>query len=248
MPDETSIAKAASIQIPHFWYDLLGRIVPGAFLLVGLFSNDWQVSLVTFVHKFVGDFPLTSQTFGFFLFFAAASYFAGLFLGAISYWIVDVPLAAISPLTWESISARSYPQLTGTLEKYVRTVEQQAKIISTPPLLRPRWLGALRTRIMNHRRVMRCSEVLAHSLWTWNPALAALVSRWAADALAGRSVAVVSLGLMVFQRHSLSLPTQITLFVLFAAGIQIHLHYRGKQANAFYLAALSGFGASQVGA
>ncbi len=117
MGAEGDVPKQISGMIPHFWFDILGRIVPGAFLLVGLFSEDWHQSLTSFLHKFAADFPLTTHSVGFFLLFSAASFFVGHFLGVLSYYLIAWPVAFIWPVKKESIRPLSELPLPEMLKR-----------------------------------------------------------------------------------------------------------------------------------
>src|SRR6266478_4249041 len=151
--------------IPHSWFDILGRIVPGAFLLVGLFSEDRPQSLTSFLHKFAADFPLTTHSVGFFLLFSAASFFVGHFLGVLSYYLIAWPVAFIWPVKKESIRPLSELPLPEMLKRCMEGFTPES---SDHP------------RIRAHNMIAKQSEALAHWLWIRSPELAILVSRWSA--------------------------------------------------------------------
>jgi len=237
---ENSVPKQIGGAIPHFWFDVLGRIVPGAFLLVGLFSEDWQQSLTSFVHKFAADFPLTTHSVGFFLLFSAASFFVGHFLGILSYYFIAWPVAFLWPITERSVQPpRELPipnVLKNCLERFMSESEKSAGKHSKAYQLLAFWDYS---RIRTHKVIAKQSEALAHWLWIRGPELAILVSRWAADSLAGRSVAIASVILLTSKWHGTSWQIKSSLLILFLCGVMTHYHYRNKNiTNAFYFSAM----------
>lgn len=227
MGAEDVVPKQVSGMIPHFWFDILGRIVPGGFLLVGLFSEDWHKSLTEFVHRFAADFPLTTHTVGFFLLFSAASFFVGHFLGVLSYYFIDRPIAFFSPIKRESVGTPDELPIPEMLKTCLKGFESETSKSASEE--------SRYQRMRKHDLVVRQSDALGHWLWIRSPELAVLISRWASDSLAGRSVAVASGILLVIKWPLLSWSIRIFLFILLLCGVSTYHYYRNKVATrAFY--------------
>jgi hypothetical protein len=254
---EDTVPKQIGGVIPHFWFDILGRIVPGAFLLVGLFSEDWQQSLTSFVHKFAADFPLTSSSVGFFLLFSAASFFVGHFLGILSYYLIAWPVALFWPITEKSVQSPSELPIPEALKNCMqRFMSRTSETMESSSGEKPNGLTAsARTRkhskayhllafwdnprIRTHRMIAKQSEALAHWLWIRSPELAILVSRWSGDSLGGRSVALASGILLVSKWPCISQPIKAFLLILFFCGATTHYYYRNKSiTGAFYFSTM----------
>lgn len=228
MGAEDSVPKQIAGVIPHFWFDVLGRIVPGAFLLVGLFSEDWQQSLTSFVHTFAKDFPLTSHSVGFFLLFSAASFFVGHFLGVLSHYFIAWPVAFLWPIKKGSVQSPNDLPIPQMLKNCMESFMCDTKDTS-----------GKHAGVRTHKIIARQSEALAHWLWIRGPELAILVSRWAADSLAGRSVALASVILLASKWHGTNWQIKVFLVILFFCGVMTHYHYRNKNiTNAFYFSAM----------
>lgn len=244
MGAEGDVPKQVSGIIPHFWFDILGGIVPGAFLLVGLFSEDWHQSLTSFVHKFAADFPLTTQSVGFLLLFSAASFFVGHFLGVLSYYFIALPVAFLSPIKKGSVCEPDnlpLPEMLKTCMKRFASESNKSSASSgsegagAAPAPATSKIDQFRT----HKAIAKQSEVIAHWLWIRSPDLAIILSRWAAEALGGRSVALVSAILLMSKWRCLSWPICASLLILFFCGVATHYHYTNKKiTNAFYFSTM----------
>lgn len=225
---EDVVPKQVSGMIPHFWFDILGRIVPGGFLLVGLFSEDWHKSLTEFVHKFAADFPLTTHSVGFFLLFSATSFFVGNFLGVLSYYFIDRPVAFFWPIKRGSVGTPDELPIPEMLKTWLKGFESKTSMSEAND-------GASEAsryeRMRKHDLVVRQSDALGHWLWIRCPELAVLVSRWGADSLAGRSVAVASAILLVIKWPLLSWTIRIFLLILLLCGVSTYHYYRNKVAT-----------------
>jgi hypothetical protein len=219
---EADVPKQISSVIPHFWFDILGRIIPGAFLLVGLFSEDWHTSLTSFVHRFAADFPLTSDSVGFFLLFSAASFFVGHFLGVLSYYFIAWPVAFLWPVKRNSVPKASELPIPEVLKRSISAASE------TPPSTHSPLAFWRHQRILEHKQIAKESETLAHWLWIRSPELAALPSRWAADALGGSSVALVSAVLLALKWSCISTSVKTLLILLFFCGVKTHHYYKNK--------------------
>ncbi len=244
MGAEGDIPKQVSGTIPHFWFDILGRIVPGAFLLVGLFSEDWHQSLTSFVHKFAADFPLTTHSVGFFLLFSGASFFVGHFLGVLSYYLIDRPVAFLWPVEEESVCSPEKLPLPEMLKACMKSFTSESgkssrSSGSEEPGASAAPVTSKMDRFRKHKMLAKQSEAIAHWLWIRSPDLAIIISRWTAEALGGRSVALVSLILLISKWRCLSLPIRASLLILFFCGIATHCHYRNRSiTNAFYFSTM----------
>jgi hypothetical protein len=89
--------------IPHFWYDIIGQIVPGSYLIVGLYWLGFRSATVgTFIQKYL----TTNHTnhsgeirfFPLLVVFAFSAYFIGGVLGSFSHWLVQLPVRKLKPI------------------------------------------------------------------------------------------------------------------------------------------------------
>lgn len=156
--------------IPHFWYDIIGQIVPGSYLIVGLHWLGFRSTTIgAFVQKYLTTIlPNNSGEIRFFpvlVVFAFSSYFVGGAIGPFSHWLVQVPFRRMWPL--------AVPAHTITL-------------------LEPIFGTTKATDIERIRR--QCTWIT----WKCAPELAIIFSRWDAMAFAARSIALSSMCLLLF--------------------------------------------------
>jgi len=105
MDEDSGSPERVGGLIPHFFFDLIGRIVPGAFLLLSSYVLvDPQLELLGRTKDLFKDFPFLGSA-AVLLAFVAAGYFVGLLLGAISY-VIEHVWARWKPLTIGNVWSR----------------------------------------------------------------------------------------------------------------------------------------------
>lgn len=103
MADISSL-EVVSEKIPHFWFDVIGRMVPGAFLLAGMLEMRSTPLLgidVTTLLKQSGTALVIAL-----LLSVAAAYLVGFLLGAVSYWVIEWTTDSCKPIKLENIPPR----------------------------------------------------------------------------------------------------------------------------------------------
>lgn len=166
------ISQFTSI-IPHFWYDIIGQIVPGSYLIVGLYWLGFRSAAVgTFTQEYLTT-NLTKDSgeirfLPLLVVFALSAYFIGGVLGPFSFWSVQRPLRRFDP-----------------------------KIpVATLTTLKPVFGEMTEGDVEAARR--RCTWVA----WRRAPELAIIFSRWDAMAFAARSTALSSLLLVGYALYA----------------------------------------------
>src|SRR5574337_1958681 len=96
MSDEVSIPKSAGF-IPHFWFDAIGRMIPGALTLMGLYWLGRPDSGNCGLQSCLQQFHLPGVTPGPLFLWAIASYLVGFPLGGLSHLLVARVWEWISP-------------------------------------------------------------------------------------------------------------------------------------------------------
>lgn len=182
--------------IPNFWFDLIGRVVPGSYLIFGLFALGWDAAPANWVRKYLAEYETVGPAVGLVLFLLAA-YFAGLLLGALGHgpaqWLV---------LRWRQLNLNLLSA-------------------STRDMLRRRFIPCETSKIAyGSKQVRNARDYCSLFIWNRKPELAVLFSRWDAEALAGSSIAWTSLLLFVicvFRKNWNSL-TIVLLALIFLGG------------------------------
>ena len=226
MADQPRILDATVERIPHFWFDAIGRIVPGAFLLTGLLGeyygdqlvSNFKSSQFTILKALLADSAVLLLV-GLFSFIVAA-YLTGFLLGSLSYWCVEWVFDRFWPFNMNDV-----PQSIHELLK------RRGKLPC----------GSNKRAL--HRQIVRARNFCGNFLWTQPKALqiALLISRWDAEALASRSIALAAMGLLAWDmtfhgKRWLSLSRALLLLTLVAA-ITSFRHYRRRSLDTRFDAA-----------
>jgi hypothetical protein len=157
--------------IPHFFFDAIGRIVPGLYLLAGLAVTTVGPEKLKTTLQSLG--VAVAVELGISLFLTA--YFVGFFLGPLSYYAI------------EKLLSRKGWKLDDVRRRYGASAGQDT----------PFEVG-FRARFGlpitdNHQAIIQSSWLCAYTVWGLSPTLGVLTSRWDAEALLARSTAVASL-------------------------------------------------------
>jgi hypothetical protein len=159
--------------IPNFFFDAIGRIVPGTYLLVGTL---WVGALpsVESLHSEIRSSVTTVLLFLFCL--LSIGYLAGFLLAGVSF-LLEWAMAKRKMWSLEMLRKRfgDSPLKETKLER-VFFERFGFKIIEG-----------------NENNIEACSWLCAFHVWAENPHLGSMASRWDAEALADRSLAAASL-------------------------------------------------------
>ena len=119
----TPSLEVVSEKIPHFWFDVIGRIIPGVFLLAGLAEMHSKSELAFDLTVLVTQ-SATVVVVGLFLFIAAA-YIAGFLLASLSFWTVEYLTDCVKPFQIKEIpdSVKEYAKrLRGSQPENARRI------------------------------------------------------------------------------------------------------------------------------
>lgn len=213
MSDLPAITEVGGL-IPNFWFDLIGRIVPGSYMLFGLFLIGWDVEPLKRTWEYLGRYTTVGPPVAFLLFLLAA-YFIGLLLGALGYRSIRNRV-----LKGRIFSPKDFPENVNTmLKRYGINSDVE----------------------YNSRKVRNVRDYCSYFIWDKNPALAVLFSRADAEALAGSAIALASVFLFAFfllrifvlcSLHIGNLITIVSLALIFGGGIKQSRHSLCKAIDA----------------
>lgn len=209
--------------IPHFFYDLIGRILPGAYLILGVLIILWQEDGISnSVPKYLFEPGVLDKATGLLvmlltvglLLFLASAYLVGFLLGAVSYY-VERFCNVWRPMTLDQLleSFNLSERIRAGLREAFR--QQFSFDLEGPDS------GS------SFREMTETSALCSYYVWAKNPNLGYMTSRWDAEALASRSVLVASLALFIIRlvqvliwRHCTGLfkPGLLLVFFLIASG------------------------------
>jgi hypothetical protein len=158
--------------IPNFWFDAIGRIVPGL-LLIGEMLEAWYTANHPTIALSVVKDVSAAQIAAACLLLAIAAYLVGFLMGALS----DLAVVKI----WDCASP--LPRVVAPTRRLLRTYFGSA------------WY--VRCKSMTEF-IIRARDLCSFFIWHRDPKLAVIFSRWDAEALASRSILVAGfLGLMM---------------------------------------------------
>jgi hypothetical protein len=190
MSDEPVSTSKITGVIPFFFYDAIGRIVPGAFLLIGvLLSARGGALLASWPTELQRAFPKDS-TAGYaaavVLLFVGIAHFLGVLLGSLSDAIISRPWRRLSPLNLRGLAEHIGTSDTSELNSRFR-----------------QHFGSG----LDDRRLNQASFLCLYYLWTADQNLGAMTTRIDAECLGAQSCVLVSAGLTlvawleVFREH-----------------------------------------------
>ncbi len=171
MADEDEIPKAASMGgiVPHFYYDLLGRIVPGTYFLV---AAHWLVQLKGTQPSLGNSLSVTTT-----LISGLAAYAVTFVIGPCSYFVFDVLPRFFGFCRFDE----------DDITDDIRKVLKENKIAEPAPDKKGR----------SHSSIVNTSDLCSYSLWVHAPQLAIICSRWDAEAFAARQFGTVTIILSI---------------------------------------------------
>lgn len=161
--------------IPYFFFDAIGRIVPGAYLIVGMLSAGFEPKEVIFLKNITMSGP-TGLAASFFT-LLIASYFIGFVLGPIS-WTLE----AAWRWKWEW-SIRKVRQWYGMPSKE-SPIEQR---------IQERFKFSISDDNNQSERILRASWLCQFYVYNASYQLGIMATRWDAESLAARNVVAASL-------------------------------------------------------
>ncbi|MFI5073230.1 MAG: hypothetical protein ACHP8A_20365 [Terriglobales bacterium] len=224
-----SIGQVGGI-IPHFYFDLIGRIVPGGLFLIGLAVLYLPDKVDKFLRLFL---PPIEKDSGTYLIFAATllllalslvGYFVGSFLGTVSHHVFE--------RNWRHIGI--FPALDTT------TVFQES--FPSKVALQKRFEHYFGESLADQPSgsLAGFSRLCSYFVWARNVSLGQMTARWDAEALAGRNVLLGATTLLVLRlihsggnRHDMF---EVSMALVVAAAF---LHYRYQRrlqiAGRYYL-------------
>lgn len=173
IPSSERIAE----KIPLFFYDLIGRIVPGAVLMLGLLVyREHNILLNEFdLNKIFPQNASSGYAIAMLLLFFACAYFCGIILSSLSFLITESYWECISPLNQRTFADHynvEHGGLQNRFEHYIGLKLQD---------------GSLE----------KPSALCAFYVWRKNPNLGIITARSDAELLGARSLVLVSLILVV---------------------------------------------------
>jgi hypothetical protein len=193
--ESTSLNASTRIPgiIPHFFYDLIGRILPGAYLVVGVLIILWpQDEFRRSVPTFLMEPDVLEKATGLLVFlltvglllFLASAYLVGFLLGAVSYYVERI---------WSSCKPITLDQMLVSFGVSER-IKTGLKVA-----FKRQFLFDLEDSDSgsSFKEMTETSTLCSYYVWAKNPNLGYMTSRWDAEALASRSVLVVSLSLFI---------------------------------------------------
>lgn len=163
--------------IPHFFYDVIGRMVPGGFAILGFGAVFGIPSLPKAID--ISQLPPAEKTAGLYLFvvtaalllFALAAYFVGFLLGAPSHWVFEKKLRkmwCLGELNLEFL-LKSFGGAAHEGANLKKVFKERFDFELAEPAERHSWL-------------------CAYSVWVRNVNLGQMASRWDAEALGSRGI------------------------------------------------------------
>jgi hypothetical protein len=158
-------AKVGGV-IPNFFFDAIGRIVPGTYLVMGMLSAQYASRVEPFIRQ-IGNSSLTVVIL-LSLCLLSLGYIAGFLLGAVSYWV-----------EW-AMSKNERWSLATLRERFGGSATEETRL---ERLFRDRFGFDITD---DHAKIQDCSWLCAYFVWAENPQMGSMSSRWDAEALAAR--------------------------------------------------------------
>ncbi len=190
--------------VPNVWFDLFGRIIPAAYLLLGILIATWTTPTVVCLSGYVETHPVTGLPIVF-LVFMGSSYMVGWLLGIASYWLVEFPVSSYRICQAKKQKKELMP--SGIREIIVKHCG-------------PNWSEGLDGEAENRKARDHCTYLI----WHIDPVLAVLFGRWDAESLGARSTVIASGILICFYWHSSHLVLFVLLLVAVLSGEAYRYH------------------------
>jgi hypothetical protein len=202
--DSEKVPSASQVGgiIPHFYYDVIGRILPGAFFILGLAALYYPRDDLSLLKSMFA--PPVSEHSGAYLIFtgtlllfslALSGYIVGSFLGSVSYYPFERFRGFRRRLGLADLNgATVFRALRGGVYNDESPHPGEAEILK---------------RFENHFGVKfgtnpeeplsECSRLCSYFVWARNVSLGQMTARWDAECLASRNI-MFSAGVLVLLR------------------------------------------------
>jgi hypothetical protein len=235
-----SVGKFSGI-IPHFHYDVIGRILPGVFFLVGLAvlylpSNEARNLKVRFAPPQAeqsGTYLIFLVTLSLF-FSVAVGYLTGSFLGSLSYFPFEKCAWFRRKIWLRDLNAATIfaPFRTRHFDK-----ESPEKVRKSEHALREAFKHHFGEDInqRNSAALAEQSKVCIYYVWAKNVSLGQMSARWDAESLASRSILFASGVLLVLRSCQIirywdwRLPYEGAMLLVFISALFMYEYDRRRQ-------------------
>jgi hypothetical protein len=169
-------------RVPHLWYDIIGRVIPGAFLLGGLFDASVFAGKMNRFRCYFKPDSIVGLTVGLSVFIGLA-FTAGFLLGAAA-GLLEGFWSALRPFNLDQDLFKAIPK--DILKEY------GVEALSNEPADDPK------IKCERSRQIVRAGSAILHILWTHpeGVAIAELTSKRDAEKLASSSLAFAALILL----------------------------------------------------
>jgi len=162
--------------VPHFHYDLIGRIAPGMYLLL---CGYWIIKII----KFKGEVPSLT----------AAPSFATMVVAVLFAYVVGIIIAPLSNFVFDSLLPFCRFSVKNTPNVVLKAIEQNGWQPPSTTLPKRKWNSQIRS----------LSELSVYVLWQRAPLLAISTSRLDADAFAARQFGMATIILIAIMAWTL---------------------------------------------
>jgi hypothetical protein len=226
--------------IPHFHYDVIGRILPGVFFLVGLavlyLSNEARNLKVRFAPPQAeqsGTYLIFLVTLSF-LFLVAAGYIIGSLLGSLSYLPFEKCVWFRRKIFLRDLNAATVFEAFRTRHCGREAPEKDCK---SEHALREAFQHQFGEDInqSNSASLAEQSRVCIYYVWARNISLGQMSARWDAESLAGRNILFASGTLFVLRSYQIirywdwRLPYEGTMLFIFVSALLMYGYQRRRQ-------------------
>lgn len=221
MADEPESPVGVAGLVPHFFFDLIGRILPGAFVIIAtwvIFRPNRASDVVGKIWASFFNSPKDagpSAAMGLLLFLAliAASYFVGLYMGSLSHFFIE-------RIIWKRKWPWSLDQIPSPFKVDPGTMEIRYCGMS--------WYSFNGPSTEPYEVVETLARICGMFLWAANPAVGGVTSRWDAEALASRSVALAALVLTVVSLSKCNLCGALVMGLIGVGALMTYHHVRRR--------------------
>ena len=198
------------LEIPHVWFDIIGRVIPGAFLIVGLGAEGCFPGIAAeFKHYMLGTTTTISVIT--FLGFIAAAFTVGFLLA---------PLGGLLDCLWDRCCPlRLDPKKFSPAS--IKILKDEFQVSDED------------VKADQNKKISLARLTALHNLWTYPAALpiALLASKRDAEKLASGSLVGAGLLLMLFScgidSHE-RCAVRVLLLLVIAMSVCVHHHYRRR--------------------
>ncbi len=178
--------KQISGSIPFFFYDLIGRIVPGAVLILGVllyFENDLLHNWLMTIQCIFPKDSTAGYALAIVLLFFGVAHLLGVLLGSMSYMVVASPWEKFAP--FDSARLKDYLGMADTRELHAR-------------------FKKLFGYALDEAHLNKASFQCSYYVWRTNPNLGLMTARADAELLSAQNLVFVNLILFLMSSFRLS--------------------------------------------